>query len=198
MAAEAENALPGLRNLEEARMNADSANFEALFMEYYPRLVCLLTGLVGTREQAEELADDAFWCLFRSHTLREPGFNIGGWLYRTATNLGLNALRAAARRRKYETAAGQGGSHATPDPLQEVMRSEEHRQVRLVLSRMKQRDAQLLLLREYGCSYDEIARVAGVKRTSVGTLLARAEHAFNLGCSAMFGGHSPIGKEADL
>jgi RNA polymerase sigma-70 factor (ECF subfamily) len=198
MGAEAENALPGLRNWEEARMNTGSSDFEALFMEYYPRLVCLLTRLVGSREQAEELADDAFWCLFRRHMVREPGFNIGGWLYKTATNLGLNALRAAARRRKYETTAGQGGLQIAPDPLQQAMRSEDHRQVRLVLSRMKPRDAQILLLREYGCSYDEIARVAEVKRTSVGTLLARAEHAFNIGYTTLFVGHSPLGRETDL
>jgi DNA-directed RNA polymerase specialized sigma24 family protein len=79
------------------------------------RLVCSLTRLVGTREQAGELADDAFGLLFRRHIVREAGFNIGGWLYRTATNLGLNALRAAARRRKYETATGQGRSHVPLD-----------------------------------------------------------------------------------
>ena len=197
MAAEAENALPAIRNLERAPMEADSADFEAVFMEYYPRLVRLLTRLVGTPEQAEELADDAFWRLFRGYTVRERSFNIGGWLYRTATNLGLNALRAAARRRKYETAAAHVGSHITSDPLQELLRSEDRQQVRMVLSRMKHRDAQLLLLREYGCSYDEIARIAGVKRSSVGALLVRAEHAFNLGYSKLFGGHSPLAKEAD-
>jgi RNA polymerase sigma-70 factor (ECF subfamily) len=50
--------------------------------------------------------------------------------------------------------------------------------VRTVLEAMKPAQAQLLLLRQSGLSYQELAEVFGVKATSIGTLLARAETDF--------------------
>jgi DNA-directed RNA polymerase specialized sigma24 family protein len=46
--------------------------------------------------------------------------------------------------------------------------------VREVLDRLPDRDRQLLLMREEGFRYDEIAKVVGVAPASVGTLIARA------------------------
>jgi RNA polymerase sigma-70 factor (ECF subfamily) len=43
-----------------------------------------------------------------------------------------------------------------------------------VLDRLPERDRQLLLMREEGFKYEEIARVVGVAPASVGTLIARA------------------------
>jgi RNA polymerase sigma-70 factor (ECF subfamily) len=47
-----------------------------------------------------------------------------------------------------------------------------------VLRQMKERDAQLLILRHSGLSYREIAAALDVAPGSVGTLLARAEAEF--------------------
>ena len=47
-------------------------------------------------------------------------------------------------------------------------------EVRAVLERIPPRDRQLLLMREEGFKYEEIARVIGVAPASVGTLIARA------------------------
>jgi RNA polymerase sigma-70 factor (ECF subfamily) len=43
---------------------------------------------------------------------------------------------------------------------------------------MKPRPAQLLILRQSGMSYAELAEVLGVAPSSIGTLLARAEEEF--------------------
>jgi RNA polymerase sigma-70 factor (ECF subfamily) len=43
-----------------------------------------------------------------------------------------------------------------------------------VLDRLPERDRQLLLMREEGFKYEEIAQVVGVAPASVGTLIARA------------------------
>ena len=74
--------------------------FEALFTEHYPRLVKTLVRLTGHSGQAEELASDAFYKLHR----HGPQANPAGWLYRTAINLGLDALRANGRRLRREAA----------------------------------------------------------------------------------------------
>ena len=54
----------------------------------------------------------------------------------------------------------------------------ERRQVRAALALLKRREASLLALRYGGASYREIAETLGIAPTSVGTLLRRAEAAF--------------------
>jgi len=157
---------------------AREAEFETLFLEHYARVYGVLYRLVGNRTEAEDLALETFWKLWDQPPPR--GANLGGWLYRVASRLGFNALRGAQRRRRHEGEAGliildrQGA----PDPQREAERAEERRQTRAALDRLAERDARLLILRYSGLSYKEIAAALGVAAGSVGTLLVRAERAF--------------------
>jgi RNA polymerase sigma-70 factor (ECF subfamily) len=151
---------------------------EAAFEEHWSAICRTLHALVGDRDEAQDLALEAFW---RLHS-RPPGnlTNVGGWLYRVATNLGLNAIRARQRRQQYEEQAGVSWLQRT-DPLgpaEEAERRETQERVRYVLSRMKQRKAQLLILRHTDHTYAEIADILGIAPGSVGTMLARAEKDF--------------------
>jgi RNA polymerase sigma-70 factor (ECF subfamily) len=156
------------------------AAFEELFLKYYSRIVTVLSRLVGDRAQAEELAIEVFWKAYRQPVLGKHDGNPSGWLYRTATNLGIDALRAAARRKQYEHAAGRAAleAGASAGPLDEVLRAEKSHRVRAVLALLKPAQAQILILRSSGLSYVELAESLGVKRGSVGTMLARAEAEF--------------------
>src|SRR5580704_8391916 len=57
-------------------------------------------------------------------------------------------------------------------------RAEERHHVRLVLAVLEERQAELLLLRSSGLSYDEVAAAADVNPASVGTLISRAQQSF--------------------
>ncbi|HEU5089972.1 MAG TPA: sigma-70 family RNA polymerase sigma factor, partial [Roseiflexaceae bacterium] len=65
------------------------------------------------------------------------------------------------------------------DPSLYAERSEQRARVRAVLAGLPERQAQLLVLRHAGLSYAEVADAIGVAPGSIGTLLARAEHAFS-------------------
>ena len=104
--------------------------------------------------------------------------NVGGWLYRVATRLGYNSLRAARRRASHEQAAAEPEEARSLDPAEEVARAERRQQVREALAELSPQQVQVLILRHSGLSYKELADVLGVAPTSVGTLLARAERAF--------------------
>src|SRR5205814_9318913 len=97
--------------------------------------------LVGDRAQAEELAEEVFLKLYQQ-PLRpsDQGHNVGGWLYRTASHLGIDALRAAARRKGYEAKALDVGTKS--DPLEDAVRAEKCQQVRAALARLKANQAQ--------------------------------------------------------
>jgi RNA polymerase sigma-70 factor (ECF subfamily) len=156
----------------------DEAEFRSVFLQNYARIVGILLRLLGDRSHAEEVASDAFWRLYRQPGMQVDG-NVGGWLYRAATNLGIDALRASGRRRHYEEAAGCVRDEGTAaGPLNDLLREEECRRVRAVLGSIKPSNAQLLILRTSGFSYKELAAALDVKMSGVGTMLNRAEAEF--------------------
>lgn len=179
--------------IKRARTNSINENeawFEALFQEHWPRLYGVLFRLVGDHDEAEDLALETFWRLYdqRPSLANEPQIN--GWLYRVATNLGFNALRARKRRQHYEEQAGHQAldQAMSVNPVAEFERDQEREQVRRTLAGMKQRSAKLLILRYSGFSYAEIAATLAVAPGSVGTLLSRAEEEFAASYSKSRGG----------
>lgn len=156
---------------------AESA-FERVFSEYYARIVSVLYRVVGDRARAEELASDTFLRLYQQPLGEGEYQNLGGWLYRTAVRMGIDSMRSAVRRARYEHEAGQDFSANPDNPLDELLLAERRRLVHAALARLKPKQAQILTLRSSGLSYKEIAEVFGVRVNCVGRLLARAEAAF--------------------
>lgn len=168
----------------------DTDSFDALFYQHYDRVYGLLYRLVGTRDEAEDLTQEVFVKLYNHayerRFLPQREHNLGAWLYRTAMNLGYNALRSGKRHDERNTML-------VPDPAgapgvdKTVERHERERAVRITLAKLNKRDAQLLLMRQLGFSYEECASAVNVSANSVGTLLRRAAAAFKVTYEEAFG-----------
>jgi RNA polymerase sigma-70 factor, ECF subfamily len=162
----------------------DERAFEAVFHEHYAQVYAILFRLTGDRYEADDLAAETFWRLWEQPPAQDD--NLAGWLYRVATRLGYNSLRANQRRERYETATltaevnGQSGDGLIEDsdPARAAEQRIERERVRTILRRMGLRDVQLLVLRHSGLSYKEIAAAIDIATGSVGTLLSRAETKF--------------------
>lgn len=155
-------------------IQADSFDFEAFFHAHFVRIARVIARVVGDHGRAEDLAAEAFWKLWR--TPRAHGAGAGGWLYRTAVRMALNELRSGRRRMRYEAFAGDPPGLPTPEEVHAA--AEEREQVRQVLGRLRERQAELLVLRSSGLAYDELAAALQLNPGSVGTLIARAQQAF--------------------
>ncbi len=167
------------RQVEMAHLDERPAlDLDGLFQQHWSRICDLLYRLIGEWDEAEDLALETFVRLYN----QPPGMNenLVGWLYRVATNLGLNALRARQRRQRYEMAGGLAlmDDGLAGDPAQIVIQDQERARVRAVLQKMRPRSAQLLIMRYSGLSYAELAEALQLSPGSIGTLLARAEREF--------------------
>lgn len=168
------------RENDMTRRGLTDARFDELFLAHYAQIAAVLCRVVGDWARAEELANEVFLKLYRRPLAEISGGNVGGWLYRTAMNLGIDALRSSARRRRYELAAAQDKFRApAPEtPFDNLARLESQQRVRTVLAGLKPEQAKLLVLRASGLSYRELADVFGVEPGAIGTRLLRAEAAF--------------------
>jgi len=167
-------------SLENEQAESAASGFEAMFLEHWPRVYRLLYGLVGDPAEAEDLALETFFRLYQRHPLPAEDFNLGGWLHRVATNLGLHSIRGFQRRERYEMDAGKHALNDAPEvrPAELLAQEEERRLARLVLAGMKEQQSQILVMRYSGMAYKEIGRALGLSPTSIGPLLLRAEREF--------------------
>jgi RNA polymerase sigma-70 factor, ECF subfamily len=150
--------------------------FETFFLQNYKRIYEVLYRLTGEKMEAEDLTVETFLRYFRRPPANKD--QAIGWLYRVATRLGYNALRASKRRSHYEEKAALYVAGGASDPSQEVERAREQRKVHAVLRSMNERSAEILVLHHSGFSYKEIAEAIGISPNSVGTLLSRAQKEF--------------------
>jgi RNA polymerase sigma-70 factor (ECF subfamily) len=149
--------------------------FETLFRREYPRVAAIAQRIVRDADEAEDVAQDVFVSFYRKHPA-DAGY-APAWLHAAAAHTALNAIRSRERRGRRETAHAKSVDRAV-DPQHAAEDTETRAEVRRALARMDERAASLLALRYSGLSYDEIAAALGLRKTSIGTLLSRAEDAF--------------------
>jgi RNA polymerase sigma-70 factor (ECF subfamily) len=162
---------------------ADPQDFESVFHAHYDRIARVIARLVRDPARAEELAVEVFWKFWRNP--QAHGEKAGGWLYRTAVRMGLNELRDGERRARYERMSDL--ARGLPTPEEERAAAEEREHVRQVLAALDARQAELLLLRGSGLTYEEVAGALDLNPASVGTLISRAQQAFRKEYISQFG-----------
>jgi RNA polymerase sigma-70 factor (ECF subfamily) len=145
--------------------------FDSLYRELKPALLRYLCRLTSDGDAAEDVAQEAFVRLLRRPELKGDDARI--WLFTVATNLARDRGRTLTRRKRLLEATPPAPTPA-PRPDVEAERAETIASVRAALAELTDRDRQLLLMREEGFRYDEIAAAVGVAPGSVGTLVSRA------------------------
>ncbi|NIP77854.1 MAG: sigma-70 family RNA polymerase sigma factor [Gemmatimonadetes bacterium] len=148
-------------------------DYRRLFDLHYPALFRYLHRLTGDADAAEDAAQEAFVRLTEQSL---PEDEARPWLFTVATNLIRDRARKADRHRRLQPHVPRARAPVAPDVSAE--RKERIGMVREALDELSERDRTMLLMREEGFKYAEIARAVDVAPGSVGTLLARAARRF--------------------
>ena len=149
-------------------------DLESIFLAQYERVARVIARVVRDHARAEELAVEVFLKLWRNQ--KAQGNQAEGWLYRVAVRTALDELRRQTRRARYESLFVFVRRPPTPEEIHTA--AQEQERVRLVLSVIARRHAEILLLRSQDLSYSEVAVALNLNPASVGTLLSRAQQAF--------------------
>jgi RNA polymerase sigma-70 factor (ECF subfamily) len=157
-----------------APLDDPRSDLESIFHAQYPRVFRIVARVLKDPARAEEVAVEVFLKWARSASARKEAAE--GWLYRAAVRRALDEIRRQTRRSRYERLFGFLRGPARPDELLEIR--EKQRKVRQILGAMDARQAELLLLRSQGFSYEELASTLGLNSASVGVFLSRAQQKF--------------------
>jgi RNA polymerase sigma-70 factor (ECF subfamily) len=176
---------PDVRLMLQVR-DGNAAAFEELVLRYQGRLLTVLEHLVGTREQAEDLAQEVFLRVFRARDRYTPDAKFSTWLFTIANRVASNARRSKSRRR--EVGVPDRGTDSEPMRLDQLAKAasgamparlldkaETAEIVRLALESLNERQRMALLLSKFeGMGYQEIADAMDLSVPAIKSLLSRA------------------------
>lgn len=149
--------------------------FDEIFEAYRGDVYRYVQRLTGQPEEAADVTQETFRRLLEQE--KRPD-DVKGWLVTVALNQVRDRARKRSRRR--ELAAGEDLLPDGPErPDHAFGRRERVSEARRALETLDARDRKMLLLREEGFQYREIAEMMGVETGSVGTMLARALEKFD-------------------
>ena len=132
-----------MEDRELLRQYAESHSEEAfrkLLDRHLPMVYSVAIRIVRDQQLSEEIAQNGFKKLAEVASQLGRGQIVGGWLYNTARNLALNALRGERRRHERETIAG---SMQTPDSSSGQITED----LEAMMAELDPEDRDLLLLR---------------------------------------------------
>lgn len=155
----------------------DIRAFELLVTRYQKQALRAAQRFVFDRQEAEDLAQEAFLIVFRKAHKYEPKASFKTWFF----TILLNLCRNAAKKKKpvyMDLQASEAEIPASQNPANQF----DHRQLQLVLAKAihklpENQRAAFILCHYENFSYAEAARSLGVSVKAVESLLVRAKRA---------------------
>lgn len=165
---------PSDEALARQAQTGDIDAFSALVGRYQRTVVNLAYRMLGDRQEAEDVAQEAFIRAYQSLGRYDPARRFFPWLYRIAINRCLTVrARPQSTPLSDETAAALPDDQPTPE--QQVARNETQADVQSAIATLPEHERTLVALR-YGAdlSYEEIATTMQLPLGTVKNRLFRA------------------------
>jgi RNA polymerase sigma-70 factor, ECF subfamily len=161
---------PTWQSHDEQMVRENSLGFDDFFETEKDRLLRILTVVTGSRQEAEDIAQDAFTNVFERWESVRRMDNPSGYLYRTAMNVFRSRYRRATRIVKRAVGIA---------PERDVFEIVEDRDVAgRALARLAPRQRAALVLTELlGYSGEETGRLLGIRASTVWALTHQARAA---------------------
>ncbi len=164
-----------------AAKQGDRQAFDALVETLRGRAFHVARSLVGSREDALDLSQEAFLKVFRARETFREGEPFLPWFHRILRNTCFSFLRQRGRLKKLSLSAGaedEGDwelADEGPAPDANLEADERARAFRVALGRLSAKDREILVLRHFEeLTYRELAEALGIPE---GTVMSRLFHA---------------------
>lgn len=164
--------------LIDETLAGDRAAYGQLVQRYQGRLFNTLLQVVGSREEAEDVCQEAFVQAFIKLETFGGRSAFYTWLYRIAFNLSVSRRRrkrAEVSIDQHRERTGEEPQDVGEGPTEQLLRHEQVRQVRTAIESLDEDFRAILVLREMeGCCYETIADILELPLGTVRSRLHRA------------------------
>lgn len=155
----------------------DRRAFGLLLDRYWAPLVGFAGGIVGTRDQAKDVVQDAFIRVWQKRRDWSPTGSVRAYLYRIVRNLSLNECRdrqtAVRRHRQHMEAKVRTGRPRTPAEALESTRLQA--EVEAAIASLSPRRREIFVMSRFdGLTHREIAGVLEISSQTVANQMSTA------------------------
>ncbi len=161
------------------------AGFDFLIQKYRKPIINFMYRMTRNQAIAEELAQEVFLRVYRSRETYRAEARFSTWLYRIATNLGVNQARDTRHERAAstvyldeadsETGTTPDVADSTPDVESKMLRNERMAAIREHVMALPERQRMAVLMHKYeGMDYGQIGEVLKLSESATKSLLFRA------------------------
>lgn len=168
-----------------ALRDGDVAAFDFLIQKYRKPIIHFMYRMVHNQAVAEELAQEVFLRVYRSRETYRAEARFSTWLYRIATNLGVNYARDTRHERAAstvyldetdpETGTTPDVADTTPSAEAGLLRRERLNAIRQHVLALPERQRMAVLMHKYeGMDYKQIGDVLKLSESATKSLLFRA------------------------
>jgi RNA polymerase sigma-70 factor (ECF subfamily) len=168
-----------------ALRDGNMAGFDFLIQKYRKPIVHFMYRMVHNQAIAEELAQEVFLRVYRSRETYRAEARFSTWLYRIATNLGVNHARDTRHERTAsvlyldetdsETGMTPDVADSTPSAEASLLRRERLNAIRQHVLALPERQRMAVLMHKYeGMDYKQIGDVLKLSESATKSLLFRA------------------------
>lgn len=171
----------------------DTERLERLYAEHSRAVYRAAYRVTGSASDAEDVVQTVFLRVARRPADDPLGEAAGGYLHRAAVNAALDVVRSRQRAGwvPLDAAGDPAGGPPEGDPERSGRARELRRSLRLALSRLSPRTAEVFALRYFeGLGNSEIAALSGVSQGVIAVLLFRARARLRKELTALVGGAS--------
>ncbi|WP_455585256.1 RNA polymerase sigma-70 factor [Bacteroides sp.] len=152
----------------EALQNSDHKAFEKVFLTYFDKVKYLLTGLLRSGSDAEELAQDIFVKLWINRQSIDPNKTFSTYLYTIARNTAINYLKHKLVEENFKNSFNDLDVEEADSSDEILFAKEISLLVEMTVCRMPvQRRKIYQMSREKGISTNEIAEELGISKKTV-------------------------------
>ena len=165
----------------------DLRAFDQLVLQHQQTVFAVALRMLGSRDEAQDIAQDAFVRAFRGLGSFRQEAKLSTWLVSITMNLCRNRRRWWMRRRRVIVASlddsGNGDERALKDEIADLApspallaeRSDQKRVIMAALQTLDEEDRMVIVLRDIqGYAYEEIAEALGWPLGTVKSRLSRA------------------------
>ena len=162
----------------QAVLGGDKDAFGNLVQRYQDRVFNTLVCVLGNRDDARDVVQDAFVQAFVKLDSFRGDAKFYTWLYRIAMNLALSHRRRTRPTQSLEAAKENVDEEPVaqqPTAAQDLIERERAEQLQHALLKLNEQHRQILVLRELeGCSYETIGEILELPVGTVRSRLFRA------------------------
>ena len=180
---------PDINLLIESHLQGDPQAFGLIVARYQVRLLNFVYRMIGDRERAEDLVQEAFLRVYRHLDRFDRARKFSTWIYTIASNLAKNELRNRSRSPlvTLDQARSRDDEDARPidfeDPDSRPDELYDRRTLKALVdetvARLSSHHREVFVLRELeGKSYEEIAEIMHCNLGTVKSRLNRARQSF--------------------